>query len=202
MRLLEASAIVAFAAREGGGLDNWYVTDRHVAKQPLREVEHLRRVHLSAGCQDQPRRGKLLLQPLEAIPPRDGAYARLGAQHGPADRLPVERRLEQMIVDEVVGRIDALAKLGQDHLLLALEMVLVEVRRPHEIGDQFGDEREVTGQGTAVKHRLVARCPGIERAAHVLDRLGQCPRVAAAGALEHHVLDEVSEAAELPRFGA
>ena len=107
-----------------------------------------------------------------------------------------------MIVDEVVGRIDAFAELGQDDLLLALEMLLVEMRRAHEIGDQLGDERQVAGQRPAVKHRLVARGPGVERSADILDRFGERARVAAAGALEHHMLDEMREAAELLRLGA
>ena len=39
-----------------------------------------------------------------------------------------ERGLEQMVVDQIVGRIAAFAKLGQDDLLLALQLGLVDRR--------------------------------------------------------------------------
>ena len=68
-----------------------------------------------------------------------------------------------MIVHQVVGRIDDLAKLRQDHLLLALEMVLVKMRTAHEVGNQLGDQRQVARERTAVEHGLVPRGPRIER---------------------------------------
>ena len=107
-----------------------------------------------------------------------------------------------MIVDQVIGRIDALPDLGQDHLLLALEMLLVEMRRADEVGDEFGDERQIAGERASVEHGLVARGPGVERAADILDDLGERTRVAAAGALEHHMLDEMGEAAKTRRLRA
>ena len=50
--------------------------------------------------------------------------------------------------------------------------------------------------------RLVARGPGVERPADILDRFGDAAGVAAARALEHHMLDEVGQAAERLRLGS
>ena len=107
-----------------------------------------------------------------------------------------------MVVDEIVGRIGDFAELGQDHLLLALEMLLVEMRRADEVGDQLRDERQIAPERAAVEHRLVARGPGVEAPADILDRFGKRARVASARALEHHMLDEMREAAEALRLGA
>ena len=79
-------------------------------------------------------------------------------------------------------------------------MTFVEVRRAHEIGDQFGDEREVAGQRAAVEHGLIASRPRVEASADILDRFGKRPGVAAARALEDHMLDEMGEPAHSLRL--
>ena len=82
--------------------------------------------------------------------------ALFASKDGAAERLVHEGRFEQMIVDEVVGRIDALADLGKDHLLFAVEMLLVHVRGADEVGDELRQKRRVARQHPAVKRRLVA----------------------------------------------
>ena len=152
-------------------------------------------IDLAARRQDQPPRHQLVADPVEAIVARGGAQGLGAAENRAAQRLPVERRFEQMIVNQVVGRIDDLAELGQDHVLLALEMLLADVRRADQVGDQFREERGIPGQGAPVEDGLVARGPGVDRPADILDRLGQSARVARPRALEHHMLDEMREAA-------
>jgi hypothetical protein len=80
-------------------------------------------------------------------------------------------------------------------------MRLVEMRRSDEIGDELGDKREIAGERAAVEYCLIARGPGVEASANILDDFGERARIAAAGALEHHMLDEMGEPAQACRFG-
>ncbi len=98
-----------------------------------------------------------------------------------------------MIVDQVVGRVEAFAKLRQDDQLLALQFLLVEARRAHQVGDKFEREADIGRQRARMEHRLVARGPRVEAAADILDRFGNRAGIAAARALEHHMFDEVRE---------
>ena len=107
-----------------------------------------------------------------------------------------------MVVDEVVGLVERFAKLGQDDILLALQFRRVERRRTHQVGDQLDRQRHVGPHYAPMKHRLVARSPGIERPADVFDVLGDRLRVPSGCALEHHMLDKVCEAAERGRLRA
>ena len=89
------------------------------------------------------REGRIFAQPVAAILPVAAQIRRFASQHRAPDALAAERGFEQMVVDEVVGRIDALAQFGQDDLFLALQILLVEVRRADEIGDELSNERHV-----------------------------------------------------------
>ena len=91
---------------------------------------------------------------------------------------------------------------GQHDRFLALQLGLVELRRAHQVGDQLDRQRDIGGQDARMKRRLVARGPGVECPADILDRLGDGARVAAAGALEHHMLDQMGEAALALGLGA
>lgn len=162
MRLLEAAPVVADAAGEPRGLDRRLRWRFHVAEQPLGQLEQRIGIDPAARRQHQSRGRELVGKPVETILPVRSADRRFGAQHRAADRLSLERGFEQMIVDEVVGRIDAFAKLGQDHLLLALEMGLVEMRRPQQVGDELRHQRQVAAERPPMEHRLVARGPRVE----------------------------------------
>ena len=107
-----------------------------------------------------------------------------------------------MVVDQVVGRVEAFAELGQDDQLLALQLGLVELRRADQVGDQLERQADIGRQRSRMEGRLVARGPGVERAADILDRLGDGAGVAAARALEHHMLDQMGEPALAVRLGA
>ena len=183
-------------------LDRGRCVRLHVSVQPLGQREQLNRIDFAARRQHQPRGNELLLQPIATILPGGGAHRLLVAEHRAANRLPAERGFEQMVVDQIVGRVRRFAKLRKDDLLLSLQMLHVEVRRTREVGDQLREQRQVSRQCPAGEYGLIAAGPGIERPADVLDYLGQRPSVAAAGTFEHHMLDEMSKAAEPPRLGA
>ena len=99
-----------------------------------------------------------------------------------------------MIVDDVVGQVARLAQLLQHDILLAGEVASVEMRLADEIGDQLDAEFEMFAEQPGLEGGLVARRIGVEIAADILDRLGDLARVAATGALEHHMLEQVGEA--------
>src|SRR5204863_9719673 len=85
----------------------------HVAEQPLGKLHNVAEIDLAARRQHQPRRNELIAEPIATVLPGDGANGLLTTQHRSPDRLALERGFEQMVVDKVVGRIDALAELGQ-----------------------------------------------------------------------------------------
>ena len=97
-----------------------------------------------------------------------------------------------MVVDEVVGRIDDFAELRQDDLFLALEMLLVEMRAADRSAINSATKSASSGERAAVEDGLVARGPGVERppTSSITSASSRVSR--AAGALEHHMLDEVA----------
>ena len=89
----------------------------HVAEQALGESAAARR---DRPCRSPTRISRdgtssLASQSRQSSRGDRARWSRLVAEHRAAERLVGERRLEQMIVDEVVGRIDDFAELGQDH---------------------------------------------------------------------------------------
>src|SRR6185369_15674893 len=127
MRLLELTAVITDAARELGASDRHARPILHIAKQLLGAVQHRTWIDLATGGEDQPRGNELSLNPVQAIVARGGSKSFLTAEHRAAKRLAVERSFEQMLMNEIVRRVVDLAKLRQDDLLLALEMLLGEV---------------------------------------------------------------------------
>ncbi len=124
----------------------------------------------------------------------DGGESSLVAQHRPPDRLVGKRRGLEVVEDDVVGRVARLAQLLEHHLALLLQLAGIEVGRVHEPGDQLDRKGQVTGQRAGVEDGHVARRPGIELTAHILDRLGDGARRAPGRALEHHVLEQMGKA--------
>ncbi len=155
-----------------------------------------------AGSRDhQPLGAILLAKPPGTVATGEVADALLGAEHGPGQRLLAERGLEQPVVDQIVGRIETFAKLGQDDQLFTLQLVFVELRRSDQVGNQLQPQADIGGQRPGMEQGLVARRPGVQRSADILDRFGDGTRITAASALEHHMLDEVGEAALAFRLG-
>ena len=202
MGLLGGAAVLAHASVETRGGDRGRRDGLEVAEQGFGEVEDVPGIDLARGRDDQPLGAILLGQPADTVAAGDRLDAGRAAEHGARDGLIAIGRLEQIIVDQVVGGVEAFAKLGQDDELLALEFLLVEARRADEVGDEFEPQPDVGRQRARMEDGLVARGPRVERPADVLDRLGNAARVASARALEHHMLDEMREPALVVGFGA
>src|SRR5947209_5494687 len=122
MRLLEAPAVADVPTREPRRLHSGYLGWWHVTEQLLRKLQNLGRVYLPAGREYKPRWGELPLQPVAAIFTGRCSHRLFVPQDRPPQCLAGERCLEQMIVHQVLGRIDALTELRKNDLLLAFEM--------------------------------------------------------------------------------
>ncbi len=97
-----------------------------------------------------------------------------------------------MVEDDVVGRVARFAEFGEHDMALALQFLGVEIGVADEIGDQLAAELEVACQGARLEDGMVARGPGVERSAFILDRLGDGLGRTAARTLEHHMLDHMA----------
>ena len=118
----------------------------------------------------------------------------LAAQHGTPERLRRERRLLEIVEDDVIRRVVGLADLLQDHAALALQLLRLEGGVRQDVADDVGTQRGVLLQQLDVVRRLLTRGVGVDVAAHRLDLLGDLRRGAAFGALERHMLQEVRDA--------
>jgi hypothetical protein len=76
------------------------------------------------------------------------------------------------------------------------------VRAQDHVGDELDAEREMLGQHGGGEAGAVAVGGGVEIAADILDRFADLARGAAAGALEHHMLEQVGDAVEPRRLVA
>ena len=162
MGLLGCLAVGTDAANEAGRGDRRRLDRMEIAEQSLGKCQHRLGIDRAGGRNHQPRRAIFLGQPAHAIVAGQSENALLAPEHRTSERLLPERGLEQMVVDQIVGRVTAFAKLGQDDLLLALQLGLVDGRRAHQIGDQLERQPDIGGQGAGVEHGLIARGPGVQ----------------------------------------
>ena len=94
----------------------------------------------------------------------------------------------------IVGVVARGADLLDDHLLLAIELVLFELRVLQDIGEDIGGERHVFLQHAGEVAGVLHRGRRIEVATDILDGRGNLQRVARLGALEGHVLEHMRDA--------
>ena len=118
-----------------------------------------------------------------------------------AERLPAERVVaeHQRLVDRadvVARRVEVHVHLLEDHALLALDLLGVELRVADHV-EQHVERDVAVGAGAAdVVARVLLRGEGVELAADPVDERRQVARARPAlGALEEHVLGEVGDAA-------
>ena len=162
MGLLGRLAVGADATDEAGRRDRRRLDRVEIPEQALGKRQHRLGIDRAGSRNHQPRRAIFLRQPAHAIVAGQSENARFAPEHRTCERLLPKRGLEQMVVDQVVGRVAAFAKLGQDDLLLALQLALVDGRRAHQVGDQLERQPDIGGQGAGVEYGLVARGPGIQ----------------------------------------
>ena len=80
-----------------------------------------------------------------------------------------------------------------DHLPLGVDLLGVEQEVVHPVRLEVEHEIELVGHDVDVIGRHVLRCEGIVLAAVLLDEPGELARPVSRRALEHHVLEKVSD---------
>ena len=134
---------------------------------------------------------------------RRGADGLLAADDVPAERLVAVEQLLVDAADEVARRVEVHVHLLDDHALLALDLLGVELRVAEHVDEHV--ERRVAGLGRAlhVVARVLLAREGVELAADAVDLGGDVARGRPPlGALEEHVLGEVGDAVRLGRLVA
>jgi hypothetical protein len=159
-------------------------------------------VDLAGRDEDQVAAADVGLAPGGEIVDIDGAYALLAAKHGAAERLIGESGGPQFVEDDVGRRILGLGEFLQNDFLLADQIGRVEMRAQQHVRQKLDAKREMLGQQGGAEAGAFAVGGGVEVAADILDRLADRARAAAAGALEHHMLEQVGDAVERGRLVA
>ena len=134
---------------------------------------------------------------------RDRLDRLLGAEDVPAERLVAVDELVVHARDVVPRRVDVHVHLLDDHALLALDLLGVELGVAEHVDEDVEGDVAVLGRAADVVARVLLAGEGVELAADRVD-LGRdvARRRAPLGALEEHVLGEVRDAVRLGRLVA
>jgi len=95
---------------------------------------------------------------------------------------------------EVVGRVGRLGDLLGDDAHFLGEIGGRQGRAKHHVGDDFHAQLQAAGQAAHLEAGALVTGGGVHRAAARLDRLDDVAGRALAGALEHHVLEQMRPA--------
>src|SRR5262245_28776129 len=117
-----------------------------------------------------------------------------GAENRPADGLVGKGHLLQELVGDLVRAVAGGSNLLQDHLALALQLLLGVTGALQDIGEDVEREADVAGQHARVVGRGLQTGRGIELATDGLDLLGNIACGAPLSALEGHVLQKMRDA--------
>ena len=128
-----------------------------------------------------------------------GADRFLAAEHHPAERLVSEQLLFVDVVDEIARRVEVHVHLLDDHALLALDLLGLELRVAQHVDEDVQRDLPRLARAADVVARVLLAREGVELAA---DRVHLGRDVARGRAafrpLEHHVLGEVGDPVRLP----
>jgi hypothetical protein len=131
---------------------------------------------------------------VEHLLAREAAHRRLGADHRqPVGMLAVGQR-EHALREHPVRRVLAASDLLDDHLALAQELVGIEGRETHGVGQHVDPGRGIAAGHGDVVDGHVERGEGVDVPARRLDRARDLADRAALGAFEEHVLEDVGHA--------
>ena len=121
----------------------------------------------------------------------------------PAERLVAEQEALVHAVDEVAGRVEVHVHLLDDHALLPLDLVRGEAGIAEHVDEDVERDVAVLGRALDVVRRVLLAGEGVELAADRVDLTGDLAGAGPPfGALEEHVLREVSDPVRLGRLVA
>ena len=125
---------------------------------------------------------------------RELAHPFGGAEDRAAKGLGRVGGLLQPVEDDVVGGVQRLSDLLQDHVAFYLDLVLREDRVQHDVRNDVQRKVHVPFQHPRVIGGHLAAGIGVDITAHILDRLGDGLGRTGARPLEGHVLQEMGDA--------
>ena len=127
-----------------------------------------------------------------------GADRLLAADDVPAERLVAVEKLVVDAADVVARSVEVHVHLLDDHALLAVDLLRVELRVPEHVDEDVERDRPVLAGAADVVARVLLAGEGVELAADAVDLVADVARGRAAlRALEEHVLGEVGDAARV-----
>ena len=126
-----------------------------------------------------------------------------GPEHRAAERVVAEGGAVDQVLGDDRRRVLGARDLLDDDAALAVELLGVDLRAAHEVGQQVDRPRDDLGPAGEVEGDDVVRRVGVEHGAHVLRRLVDLAVVVVElAALEHEVLEEVGHPVLLGALGA
>ncbi len=135
----------------------------------------------------------------ERVPGR-GSDGLLATDDVPAQRLVAVEKLVVDAADVVARSVEVHVHLLDDHALLAVDLLRVELRVPEHVGEDVERDRPVLARAADVVARVLLAREGVELAADPVDLVADVARGRPVlRALEEHVLREVGDAARLRR---
>ena len=127
----------------------------------------------------------------------DGFHVLSVARRVAAQCMAFEQRRREAAMRNVVGRVVVHRQFLEDHLALAVHIVVAQRRPSEHVAKQFDAERRMTRRQPAVVRGVLLGREGIEVATATIDPTRQLLCGARVGALEQQVLEEVADAAEM-----
>src|SRR5262249_27490247 len=126
----------------------------------------------------------------------------LDAENGAAERVVAEAGLLSELEDEVVGLIGGFTDFLQDDALLAFNFFGGVIRREDKRQSSIQHFRRISAEAADEIGGALVFGGGVHRGAARFYRLGDFAGVAATGALESHVLEEMRQTVALGRLKA
>ena len=126
----------------------------------------------------------------------------LGAEDRPSERVTRPEILREQLMDEVVRRVLDHLDLFEDDLLFPADILAAERRVHDDVRQHLDGQRQMLVEDLEVVAGVLLGGERVHLAANGIDRLSDVLRAPCRGALEQHVLDEMSDAALLLRFVA
>ena len=168
-----------------------------VAEQALDRAEVIA-VELARDADDHPFRlvpAAGVVEERLALCPADRLLA---ADDVPAERLVAVEELLVDAADEVARRVEVHVHLLDDHALLAVDLLRLELRVAEHVGEHVERLIAVVGGAADVVARVLLAREGVELAAEAVDLHADVARGRTAlGALEEHVLGEMRDPVRL-----
>ena len=129
-------------------------------------------LQVAGGRDDEVRRDVGVAEVLEEQRPRERLDGLRRAENRTAERMAGPVVLGEDLVDEIVGRVLDHLDLFEDHLLLALDVLVGELRMQDDVGQQVDRQRQVLVEHLDVVAGVFLRGEGVELAADRIDLLG------------------------------